>query len=293
MVHPATRIVFILALAFVVTGCDWYGHDDVALRELPYPYSAGVAIDSEGEPRCLAERGVTFVYAGEEVRTTGQDAACSLVDRGKQLWESLMFLYSEREWRAGSFLANRLFEPRTTDGGTTAYAYKRYAGSISNLPDRTPSDVAAQIAEAVTYELSAKCGVMVLCAPADSSRPFDSVVAHLRREHEQGRVYLVERDRLLAYGFVRRYLAWEVERADDGITIHVRGVGDGLAEPWIPSLAELEGITFYTPDPERTRVFLAGEMLEGVAVNSPDRTRRGSVTIWSTTTQPIPIDTST
>lgn len=289
----AARTILIVTLALFVSGCDWYGQDEIALRALPYPYNAGVAVDSEDEPRCLAERGIRFVYAGEEVRTAGQDAACSLIDRGRQFWESLTFLYDNREWRAGSFFANRLFEPRTPDGGATAYAYKRYAGSLSHLPSQMPPDVATQVAETVAYELKAKSGVMVVGGPADPVGPFVYVVAHMRQEHEQGRVYHVERDRLLAYCFVRRYLVWEAVRTDDGVTIRVHAVDDGLTEPWVPALGELSGITFYTPDPERTRVFVAGEMLEDLAVNPPDRTRRGSVTIRSAPDQPTPIDTST
>ncbi|MFH1865594.1 MAG: hypothetical protein ABIK85_06900 [Candidatus Eisenbacteria bacterium] len=294
MTCAATRIVFTLMLVLFVAGCDWYGHDEVALRPLPYPYDAGVAVDSGGEPDCLAEHGVRFVYGGEEVRTAGQDAACSLVDRGRQLWESLVFLYSGREWRARSFFANRLFEPRTSDDGVTSYEYKRYAGSISRLPSRMPSDAAARVAEALAYELRAKGGVMIVAGPrADRAGPFASAVAHIRLEHERGRVYYGERDRLLAYGFVRRYLDWDAVRTDDGVTIRVRAVSDGLVEPWVPTLKELEGITFYTPDPGRTRVFVAGEMLQDVTVNPPDWTRRESVTIRPAPTQPTPIDTST
>ncbi len=289
----------VLLLALLVAGCDWYGQDDVALRPLPYPYDAGVAVDTGVEPGCLAERGVRFAYGGEDVRTAGQDAACSLVDRGRQLWESLAFLYSEREWRAGSFFANRLFEPRAPEDGVTAYHYKRYAGSIVDLPGRMPSDVASQAAEALAYELRAKRGVMIVGRPSDEgASSFASVMARMRLEHEQGRIYFVERDRLLAYGFVRRYLDWSAERTDEGVTVRVRGVGGGLVDPWIPTLEELEGITFYTPDPERTRVFVAGEMLQDVTVNPPDWTRRGSVTIRSTPTRPVqiqptPTDTST
>ena len=282
----------VLLLVLVAAGCDWYGQDDVALRALPYPYAAGVALDGGDEPRCLAEHGVSFAYGGEEVRTTGQDAACSLVDRGRQLWESLAFLRSEREWRARSFFANRLFEPGTPDGGGATYTYKIYAGSVSHLPSHMPPGVAAQVAEAMVYELTAKGAVMVMRGSTDESGPFASVVDHMRREHGKGRVYFVERDRLLAYGFVRRFLDWEAVRADDGVTIRVHAVDDGLAEPWVPTLRELEGITFYTPEPERTRVFVAGEMLQGLVVNPADQTRRGSVTIRSAPSQTSPIDTS-
>ena len=293
MTRAATGVLFILIPVLLATGCDWYGQEDIALRALPYPYEAGVAVDDGTEPGCLASRGVKFVYDDEGVRTAGQDAACSLVDRGKQLWESLAFLYSRREWRGSSFFANRLFEPWTSGDGITEYAYKRYAGSIAQLPLRMPSDAAAQVAEAVAYELKAKGGVMIVAGPAtDRQRLFASVTAHMRLEHQRGGVYYVERDRLLGYSFVRRYLEWNATRTDDGVTIYVRAVNGGVAKPWVPTVEELEGITFYTPDPERTRVLVAGQELSNVSVNPPDRTRRGSVTLRPTAVQPTPPGTS-
>lgn len=288
MTRVAVGMSSALAIVLLVTGCDWYGQD-AALRPLPYPYDAGVAVDGDGDAGCLEERGIRFVYGGEQVRTAGQDAACSLVDRGRQLWEFLAFLYSEREWRAGSFFANRLFEPRVSESGTTAFEYKRYAGTAVNTPDAMPQDVVIQAAEVLVYELRVKRGVMIVSrTAAGNTAAFDSVVAYLKLEHERGTVYCVERDRLLAYAFVHRYLDWSAARSDDGIDIHVRCVDDGLAEPWTPTLKELEGITFYTPDPRRTRVFVAGEMLEEVTVNLPDWTRRGSVTIRPVSAEPGP-----
>jgi hypothetical protein len=47
----------------------------------------------------------------------------------------------------------------------------------------------------------------------------------------------------------------------------------------VPTLDELDGLTFYTPNPERTRVLLDGDEIAALTVNAPDRTRRGSVTI--------------
>ena len=286
---PAVRVLSllmpVLLCALLMAGCDWYRQDEIALRALPYPYEAGVAVDDGSEPACLRSRGIRFVYDGEEVHTAGQDAACSLVDRVRQLWESLSFLYSRREWRGGSFFANRLFEPHGTVDGGTVYAYKAYGGLIAHLPSQMRQDDAAQVTEAITYELAAKGGVMIVGGAKDRQGIFGAVRAHLGR----GAVHLVERDRLLAYGFVRRYLEWDATSADDGVTVHVRAVNDGVTEPWVPTVEELDGITFYTPDPGRTRVVVAGQELSDVSVNPPDRTRRGSVTIHVPPIQPATI----
>jgi hypothetical protein len=150
-----------------------------------------------------------------------------------------------------------------------------------------PDDVAAQVAEAVTYEMKAKGGVMILAGRSPARRgPCAPVVEHLRLEHQLGRVCYVDRDWLLSYCFVRRYLNWESDVADDGVTIRISSVDDGAGETWVPTPDELVGLTFYTPDAQGTRVFLAGEELVGVTANPPDRTRRCSVTIGSVPTRP-------
>ena len=95
-------------------------------------------------------------------------------------------------------------------------------------------------------------------------------------------------NKLIEDGYIRRYLEWDATHTDDGVTIHVRAVNDGVTEPWIPTVEELDGITFYTPDPGRTRVMVAGQELSDVSVNPRDRTYRGSVTINASPVHPTP-----
>ena len=96
---------------------------------------------------------------------------------------------------------------------------------------------------------------------------------------------------MLAYSYIRRYLGWSATTSDDGVTIRIRSVDDGVAPPWVPTPQELTGITFYTPDPERTRVFVLGEELSGVTANDPDWSKRGSVTIGEPPGRPPDTDT--
>jgi hypothetical protein len=111
----------------------------------------------------------------------------------------------------------------------------------------------------------------------------------MRREHASGEIYLTDLDRLLEYCFICRYLDWDATSTDEGVTILVHAVDPALdsedgAPPrplsrWIPTQDELAGVTFYSPDPGRTRVMLDGVELTDLQVNPADRTRRGSVTI--------------
>lgn len=285
MTRPLTVILALAAL--IAPGCDWYGQEEVALRPLPYPYQAGVAVADSAEITSVSGQEVTFLFDGEEVHTVGQDAVCSLVDRGRQLWDSLAFFISRREWRGGSFMANRLIEPVGGADGSAAYAYKTYVGRIARLPASVPTEAAVQFAEAAVFELKAKGGVMVIGTPGEVLPPrFAPVDGFLKEERRLERVYYVELERLLSYALLRRYLLWGFVRGDTGVVITVGGVDGGAGEPWVPTWEELDGVTFYTPEPERTSVMIAGGGPGNLRVNPPDHMRRGSVTILGNATAP-------
>ena len=279
-------VIWLVAVSLAATphGCGWHVTGDVSLRQLPYPYEAGIALNMGATPAPLVHRGVVFADDGEDVHTVGQNAPCSLVDRGRQLFESLTFLYARREWRGASFFGNRLAEATASESGRLAFTYKTYVRSPTGIPTSVPPDVVVQMTSAVTYELRAKGGVMVIGSPSagDGLRPPVELPAaalkHLRAEDAAGNVKLFELGELLAYDHIRRHLVWEATTGDDGVSIRILSVDDGVATPWVPSPEELKGITFYTPDAEHTTVSLGGASLNVVA-NPPDRTRRESVTV--------------
>jgi hypothetical protein len=128
---------------------------------------------------------------------------------------------------------------------------------------------------------------MIVGGDPDRQWPFTAASLELFR----GGVSALSRDRLLGYGFIRRYLDWSATRSDAGVTIDIRAVDDGVTESWVPTIEELDGITFYTPDPSRTRVRLGGEDLTEISINPRDRTHRASVTIHAPRPLLTPVDT--
>jgi hypothetical protein len=209
---------------------------------------------------------------------------CSLVDRARQLWEALVFLARNREWEGGSFFANRLVESLAADG-RVVHVFNICAGRIPVVGDGLPDDAAADMTEAAIYELCAKGGLMIIGAPPGgqgSRRPVElqrPVSDHLALAGEERRLWLVDLEQLLAYDLVRRHLEWSASTDEGQVTIRITGVNDGHGNAWSPTLEELEGITFYTPDAANTRVLLGNRELTGLSHNPRDRTLRESVTI--------------
>jgi hypothetical protein len=287
----STLVLLSALLTAALCGCGWRGGGDVSLRNAPYPYDAALAIDDGATSQPLAYRGVVFVRSEQRVGTMGQDAMSSLVDRARQLWESLAFLYKAHEWRVASFFSNRLMEPSddpplSLRDDERAHAFKICAGRIPMAGTRVSDDVALQIAEAAVYELKAKGGVSIVGSSSGgpegergTARLSASVRDYLEGEHDAGGLYLTSLGQLLAYDFVRRNLDWSAERSSSDVTIRIRAIDDGIGTRWVPTVEELEGITFYTPDASATRIFLGGEEIRSVRANGRDRTRRESVTI--------------
>jgi hypothetical protein len=315
-------------LVCLTAGCGWESREEIALRKFPYPYLAaismagdvGVTVTDEREQPLLS-RGIAFVDGGELVHTVGQDAACSLVDYGRQLFEHFSHAFATGEWTGRAVFANHLIEPwrpgeggaAGSGGGATAggptdalageprtdgsaspwepdlrrYSFRKYAGRWGRVPGVGSGELERQLSEGILLELKAKGGWMLVDVRLGESESdaspwtpgsLDALLA-LEEEHREGRLYVTTPGRLLAANLIHRHLDWEATRSGDGVEIRVRGVRDEAGGLWVPTVDDLQGLTFYTPAPASTRLFIAGEEIEGLVTNPADHTRRESVSI--------------
>lgn len=235
----------------------------------------------------LRSCGVRFVDTREFVHTIGQGAMCSLIDRFEQLFDSLRYGLTAGDWRARSIFSNRLIEPCVAEEGAGLYSFKTFSGAWGPVGRRATPDLAQQLAEPVLFELEAKGGTMIVdtCLADDDRWPHAVAPAtaealeRLAQRHRDGRLYVATTERLLTHNLVHRYLDWTVERDTVSVDIRIRGVNGGAGDYWIPTLDELQGLTFYTPAPGSTRVYVGAHEIEGLVRNPADDTGRTSVTI--------------
>ncbi len=318
-----TAVAVSAILVCLAAGCGWESREEIALRKFPYPYVAavsmagdvGVAVTDDREQPLLS-RGIAFVDGGELVHTVGQDAACSLVDYGRQLFEYLSHAFVTGEWTGRAVFANHLLEPwqpgerdapvpaagvtdaaaveAGTDGGVSPwepdlrrYSFRKYAGRWGRVPGVGSGELGRQLSEGILLELKAKGGWMLvdvrLAESESDASPWtpgslDALLA-LEEEHREGRLYVTMPGRFLAANLIYRYLDWEATHSGDRVEIRIRGVRDEAGGLWVPTLDDLQGLTFYTPAPANTRLYVAGEEIEGLVRNPADHTRRESVSI--------------
>lgn len=254
----------------------------------PLPEQLG---DDPGSPAyhtdLLIPYGIRFVDRYEIVHTVGQDARSTPRDRAAQAVEALRYGASAREWRAGSIFGNRLVEPWRLGDGRRVYSFKRFIGRERGLGAAGSRELARALDERVLDELKAKGGYMLVYThpwrnPGGGDLAAPEAVRALRglaREHHEGRIFVTTTRKLLTYNVTARSLVWTVGSAGGSIDIAIDGVADTLTGRREPRPAELEGVTFYTPEPARTRVLIAGEPVRGLELNPRDHSGAASVTI--------------
>jgi hypothetical protein len=102
----------------------------------------------------------------------------------------------------------------------------------------------------------------------------------LKERFKQRTIWVTTTSKLLTYNRVSRFLSWDVRKDGHGdMIITINGVNDPVAGCSLRVLEEYQGLTWYTPIPERTRVFLSSGQEVSVTRNPEDGTGRRSVSI--------------
>ena len=102
----------------------------------------------------------------------------------------------------------------------------------------------------------------------------------LANAYHTGDIYITTTSRLLNYSINRSHLKWSFESlGNNSVCIVINGVEDPIFGLRKLTKEEAQGITFYVPDRQNARIFLAGEELSFVERNPTDHTGRESVSI--------------
>lgn len=237
----------------------------------------------------LLTYGTRFIERHEVVHTVGQNAPCSILDRSKQSMELLKYWLRASEWRGRTIFSNKLMEPLRLGDGRLVYSFKRFIGRRGGLKRGGPKELAKQIAGPVLQELESKRGYMIVYTHlwkddglwGGGAATLDALQG-LAKEGRDGRIYITTTQKLLIYNLLHDHLLWSADCGENGVDIRIHGTRDEVAGFWIPALKELQGLTFYTPSPDTTRIYVEDREVGGVVRNPPDETGRTSVSIPAT-----------
>jgi hypothetical protein len=102
--------------------------------------------------------------------------------------------------------------------------------------------------------------------------------------NKSGDIFVTTVSRLLNYHYTCSNLQWHYHiNGDNQTEVVIEKVRDEIYGDYIPKVEELQGITFYTPDPENTSIFIKRDderiRIRDVKINSADHTGGRSISI--------------
>jgi len=260
------------------------GHGDESGHEA---YHADLTIDY----------GIKYIWCGRVTSITGQDIPArfgGIFNWKDPVRSGRTLLKEAAKWKLaqkgnGKYAMhgrNETLRPTVLRDGSSVYEFMRsnpHWGGVSSC------DQGRHIDEVLTDEMlnrligrGGTCVLYTHLGKIDNPKiPFnDTAIEAFRRLAEafrSGRILVTTTRRLLGYRRAVREITFNGAQYDRGLCIDLktRGLENSIGE----LSADLDGLTFYVPDPEATYVKIDGERVTGLKRNPPDHTGRPSVSL--------------
>jgi len=226
--------------------------------------------------------GICFVWKSDLTSIIGQDVPPGfrekVVLRCKHLIIKLLFKGSR------AVDTNDLVETMELRDGSKVYTFKRFGSWDKGTSDDLPEI----ISRANLDTLKRKNGYMIVYTHLGKRKskkpPLLSIEAQealrtLSEEYYGGEIYITTTSKLLNYNIAHKSLSWHCSSQDGLVSIVIDKVADKVRGDYLPIPEQLQGITFYTPHAEKTRVFIRSDEIADIQRNPRDYTGRESVSV--------------
>ena len=247
----------------------------------------------------LKRFGVRYIDTFGFTRIVGQGVSPGIGGWFKMLGEALVNLWNSMGkggWEIR--FTNRLLTPMKLDDGSEFLRFTRYLGLPGDIPLAAVdvNHLMTQLSRENLDRLIDKGGYMVVYTHLGANQQYSEWIPRKARRalraaanrFRAGQLLITTTSRLLDYNLTQSGLDWDWLEADGEYIITIHGLDHPHDPDFNVDLEMLQGITFYTPDPERTSVYFGEEMIESLQLNPPDHTGRESVTIpWTPLTFPV------
>ncbi len=246
--------------------------------------------------------GIRFVWVGATTRMVGQssaDAASSLgtvFDARYPLRSPLSVLKEIRKnalgrWGDERYIMqwqNQLMRPLQLADGQHVHEFRRYCNRPVNI-DRgaTSRGLAYAISPWVLEHLRNRQGFMIVYTHFGKNHDCQDAIApetqvalrHLEHEYRTGQIYVTTTAKLLRYYQAHQYLVWSHEQTQGVTQLHLEHLDDPVFGTIVPTMEQLQGLTFYVPDRHKTEVDIQGVPVQGLQRNPADDGGMESVTL--------------
>jgi hypothetical protein len=250
------------------------------------------------------EYGIKFLWLGRVTMITGQSIPItlktftnifdkdhpiySILNMGKEFGKHILGILGSRKYAMHK--TNDLVKIITLDDGQRAYEFMRFdnywrgVGTGANC-----RNLAYSISKKSLDRLQENAGYMIVYTHLGMNsdchqyicQETKSALRNLARKYADGHIFITSTSKLLNYYINNKYLNWSFEKKKGEIIIRIDNIEDPVFGSFIPSIKELDGMTFYVPDKNQVKIYLNDTKLLDIQRNAPDYTKRESVTILS------------
>ncbi|MFX0140056.1 MAG: hypothetical protein ACFFDN_40815 [Candidatus Hodarchaeota archaeon] len=269
-----------------------------------FPTDLGDNIDSEyyhADHTILY--GIKFIDLGSSTSIIGQATPINLnmLTRSfnkKYFWDSVRNSYkafSKHVFSVFGFYQSRysmhetndLVKITTLDDGQKVYEFMRFDNHPKGIGNGANSrGTAYNISKRVLEKLKEVNGYIIVYTHLGKNSDCDGGIAeetiealrHLEKQYRSGEIYVTTTLKLLNYYITHKYLNWTYNMDNEEIVITIHNIDDPIFGKKVPTIQDLQGITFYIPSGKKGRIFINDEEIKTVH-NPADRTNRESVTI--------------
>ena len=246
--------------------------------------------------------GIKFAWIGRVTMITGQSVPVtfrtftsifdaehsinSILNITKEFTKNVLGVFGNKKYAMHK--KNDLVKITELDDGQKVYEFMRFDNYWQGVATGADSKGLAYVISRKTLDrLKDVGGYMIvythLGRNSDCSqyvcKKTQSALRNLAEEYEAGNIYVTTTSKLLNYYVNHKYLNWSYELNNGELNIHIYNVKDPIFGTFIPTAKDLQGITFYVPDKNISRIFIDEKEIIDIQRNSLDYTGRESVTI--------------
>jgi len=246
--------------------------------------------------------GIKFVWLGRITTVIGQSAPITLktfssIYDSRYPVDSLKNMVKESGKNVLAVFGNRKYAMHKSydlvriaklDDGQKVYEFLRFDNYWKGVAEGATSKRLAYVISKRTLErLKEAGGYMIVYTHLGKNSDCSQVIAEetqvalrdLASEYERGSIYITTTSNLLNYYLKHKYLNWSYETKDDEVVITISGVEDPVFGSFVPTIKDLQGITFYVPDKDKAQIYVGGKEIENIRRNPADYRGRESVSI--------------
>ncbi len=231
--------------------------------------------------------GIKFFWTGQMTHCIGQDGIFNLETFVKQTVEWLQDAFINK----GSPIykhKNELVTVLTLNDGQKIFDFVRYINRWGQHEITDEAQLKFQLNPEILDKLIENQGYLIQYTHlgANYGYPYLSqesmeLFKYAKQKQDKGELLVSTTSKLLNYYVHRKYLNWDYELEDNHLKINIKNISNEVEGKYIPTIKELEGITFYIPDNVECKVYLNNKPIE-VIKNPKDYKGRESVSIkWN------------